>query len=289
MNWGATCIMLWLGIGSFLSAAAALADTLPRPGPKDSRIRYVAYHRDQVVAIDVTFGASTMIVFEDDEKIETLGAGDALGFKIEPNKRGNVLFVKPAEKDALANLNVLTTKRHYVFVLRSGFRNIRNQVFAVRFTYPDTATTVADLDEARRRASEPNLRNLNVANANTDYGYKGSSANKPSVIFDDGVKTFFRFEAQVPAIYIVDRERNESLVNFRREGPYIVVDRVNYQWTLRNGDDVTCVFNQRLTNVIEPTGVEPFAPQRVGERTAQPPRRQNIAANSRLNSAARAP
>lgn len=259
MRGSLACVALLLGIGP------VLADTLPRPGPKDSRIRYVAYNRDQVVVIDVTFGASTMIVFEEDEKIETLGAGDALGFKIEPNKRGNVLFVKPAEKDALANLNVLTTKRQYVFVLRSAFRNIRAQVFAVRFTYPDTAMTQQDLDEARRRVSEPNLRNLNVANANTDYAYKGASANKPSVIFDDGTKTFFRFDGNVPAIYIVDRQRNESLVNFRREGPYLVVDRVNYQWTLRNGDEVTCVFNQRLTNVIEPTGVEPFAPQRVGE------------------------
>lgn len=259
MRGSLACVALLLSIGP------VLADTLPRPGPRDSRIRYVAYNRDQVVVIDVTFGASTMIVFEEDEKIETLGAGDALGFKIEPNKRGNVLFVKPAEKHALANLNVLTTKRQYVFVLRSGFRNIRAQVFAVRFTYPDTAMTQQDLEEARRRVAEPNLRNLNVANANTDYAYKGSSANKPSLIFDDGTKTFFRFEGNVPAIYIVDRQRNESLVNFRREGPYLVVDRVNYQWTLRNGDEVTCVFNQRLTNVIEPTGVEPFAPQRVGE------------------------
>lgn len=259
MRGSLACVAVLLSIGP------VLADTLPRPGPKDSRIRYVAYNRDQVVVIDVTFGTSTMIVFEEDEKIETLGAGDALGFKIEPNKRGNVLFVKPAEKDALANLNVLTTKRQYVFVLRSGFRNIRAQVFAVRFTYPDTAMTQQDLEEARRRVAEPNLRNLNVANANTDYAYKGASANKPSVIFDDGTKTFFRFDGSVPAIYIVDRQRNESLVNFRREGPYLVVDRVNFQWTLRNGNDVTCVFNQRLTNVIEPTGVEPFAPQRVGE------------------------
>lgn len=271
MRGSLACVALLLSIGP------VLADTLPRPGPRDSRIRYVAYNRDQVVVIDVTFGASTMIVFEEDEKIETLGAGDALGFKIEPNKRGNVLFVKPAEKDALANLNVLTTKRQYVFVLRSGFRNIRAQVFAVRFTYPDTAMTQQDLEEARRRVSEPNLRNLNVANANTDYAYKGASANKPSVIFDDGTKTFFRFEGNVPAIYIVDRQRNESLVNFRREGPYLVVDRVNFQWTLRNGDEVTCVFNQRLTNVIEPTGVEPFAPQRVGEAVRRQETRRTTA------------
>ncbi len=271
MRGSLACVALLLSIGP------VLADTLPRPGPRDSRIRYVAYNRDQVVVIEVTFGASTMIVFEEDEMIETLGAGDALGFKIEPNKRGNVLFVKPAEKDALANLNVLTTKRQYVFVLRSGFRNIRAQVFAVRFTYPDTAMTQQDLEEARRRVAEPNLRNLNVANANTDYAYKGSSANKPSVIFDDGTKTYLRFEGQVPAIYIVDRQRNESLVNFRREGPYLVVDRVSYQWTLRNGDEVTCVFNQRLTNVVEPTGVEPFAPQRVGEAVRRQETRRTTA------------
>lgn len=275
MRGSLACVMPCLAL--ILSIGPILADTLPRPGPRDSRIRYVAYNRDQVVVIDVTFGASTMIVFEEDEKIETLGAGDALGFKIEPNKRGNVLFVKPAEKDALANLNVLTTKRQYVFVLRSAFRNIRAQVFAVRFTYPDTAMTQQDLEEARRRVAEPNLRNLNVANANTDYAYKGSSANKPSLIFDDGTKTFLRFEGQVPAIYIVDRQRNESLVNFRREGPYLVVDRVNFQWTLRNGDEVTCVFNQRLTNVVEPTGVEPFAPQRVGEAVRRQETRRTTA------------
>jgi type IV secretion system protein VirB9 len=260
----------WLaGAGLLLAAllpaaAPALADALPRPGPKDPRIRYIAYHRDQVVAVDLSFGASTMIVFEEDEKIETLGAGDALGFRIEPNRRGNVLFVKPAEKDAAANLNVLTNKRHYVFKLRAGFRAPRAQVFAVRFTYPDTAFAQADLAEAQRRVSEPNLRNLNVANANTDYGYKGSAANKPLVVFDDGVKTFFRFEGPTPAIFAVDRDRNESLVNHRREGPYLVVDKVSRQWTLRQGQEVTCLFSNRLFNVVEPTGLEPFAPQRVG-------------------------
>jgi type IV secretion system protein VirB9 len=258
--------LLALAVGAALSTGQALAEAVPRPGPKDSRIQYIPYQRDQVVSLDLSFGTSTMIVFEDDEKIETLAAGDAMGFKIEPNKRGNVLFVKPSERDASANLNVLTSKRHYVFFLRSGFRHPRQQIFAVRFSYPDTFMTQADLEEARKRVTEPNLRNLDVANANSDYAYKGSPANKPSVVFDDGVKTFFRFDGNVPAIFIVDPQRNESLVNCRREGPYIVVDRVNYQWTLRNGEEATCVFNQRLLNVSEPTGLEPFAPRKVGAK-----------------------
>ena len=64
-------------------------------------------------------------------------------------------------------------------------------------------------------------------------------------------------------IYSVDSERNEALVNYRREGDYIVVDKVNFQWTLRNGTDSTCVFNQRLRNTYQPTGLEPTAPKLV--------------------------
>ena len=58
----------------------------------------------------------------DDEKIETLALGDSVAWKVEPNKRGNIIFVKPVEKDAFSNLNVVTSKRFYSFILRSGFR-----------------------------------------------------------------------------------------------------------------------------------------------------------------------
>jgi type IV secretion system protein VirB9 len=62
----------------------------------------------------------------------------------------------------------------------------------------------------------------------------------------------------------VDTERNEALVNFRREGEFIVVDKVNFQWTLRNGNQQACVYNMRLGNMQQPTGLDPFAPKIVG-------------------------
>ena len=43
-------------------ATFAAAEEAPRSGPLDSRIRYVAYKADQVVRIDASYGASTMIV-----------------------------------------------------------------------------------------------------------------------------------------------------------------------------------------------------------------------------------
>lgn len=250
---------------AMLIASTAGAEKAPSFGPRDKRIRYILYDPDQVFRIDASYGTSTMIVFADNEKIETIGAGDALAWKIEPNKKGNILFVKPVDKKANANLNVITNRHQYVFMLTADFRPVSRQIFKVVFRYPDeTGADAALLDEARERAANPNLANLDVANTNSNYGYKGSALAKPLVVFDDGMKTFFRFQGEIPAIFIVDRNRNESLVNLRREGDYMVVDKVNYQWTIRNGNEQACLFNLRLNNVDEPTGLDPFAPTTVG-------------------------
>ena len=64
-------------------------------------------------------------------------------------------------------------------------------------------------------------------------------------IFDNGTFTYFEFDQRTdsPAIFLVDANQNESLVNGVREGKYVVVHRVGQQFTLRNGDVVTCIFN----------------------------------------------
>jgi len=254
------CILL----SYWLCAGVAHAEARPSPGRVDPRMRDVIYNKDNVTAIDASYGASTMIELQPDEKIETLALGDSIGWKVEPNRKGDIIFVKPVEKNAQSNLNVVTDKRIYVFLLRSNERPASGQIYAVRFRFPDDEADAKLLAAAKERAAYPNLKSLNIANANSDYAYKGSSANKPVAVFDDGTKTWFRFEGETPAIYIVDAERNESLVNFRTEGPYVVVDKVSPQWTLRNGQESTCIFNRRRTNIHEPNGLEPYAPRRVG-------------------------
>lgn len=253
-----------IGLTLLLPVSAAFAEATPRAGRLDARVRDVTYNKDNVTAIDATYGTSTMIELQPDEKIETLALGDSIAWKVEPNRKGNIIFVKPIEKNAQSNLNVVTDRRIYSFFLRSNTRTPANQIYEVRFRFPDDEASAKLLAEAKERAANPNLKTLNIANANSDYGYKGSSVNKPVAVFDDGTKTWFRFEGDTPSIYIVDAERNESLVNYRTEGPYVVVDKVSPQWTLRNGKESTCIFNRRLTNVHEPNGLEPYAPQRVG-------------------------
>ena len=89
-------------------------------------------------------------------------------------------------------------------------------------------------------------------------------------VFDDGKKTFFRFPGEVPAIYAVDPARHESVVNVHRENDYVIVDKVNPQWTLRIGEQRTCIFNLRTGNVLVNTGLGLFGPQHIPSSLSTP-------------------
>ena len=79
---------------------------------------------------------------------------------------------------------------------------------------------------------------------------------KPQIVFDDGTKTYFRFAGDVPGIFLVNADRTETLVNYRREGEMVVVDKTAGQWTMRNGDDTACVFNMRAKSEPPPASTE---------------------------------
>ena len=258
--------LFWLCL-SLLLATPAFAESQPLPGRADSRIRSVVYSANNVVAVNASYGISTMIVFGDDEHIETIAVGDSVAWKVEPNKRGDIIFLKPVAPKAMTNMNVVTDKRLYAFVLRSHKENRENEVYTIRFRYPDEIYNASLRAQAKAMTSDPNRRNFDVKHANTDYGFKGSPALKPVAVFDDGTKTWFQFQGEVPAIFIVDGHRNESLANSRREGNFIVVDKISRQWTLRDGALSTCVFNLR-PSTPDPTGMEPYGPTDLSAKTA---------------------
>ena len=65
-------------------------------------------------------------------------------------------------------------------------------------------------------------------------------------MFDDNEHTYFQFDpkTRVPAIFLVHSDETESLVNVVRRGRFLVVHDVGRQFTLRNGEIETCVFNE---------------------------------------------
>ena len=219
-------------VASTAAVSPARAETTPVPGIADPRIRTVAYNANNVVVIDASYGISTMIVLGDNEHIETIAVGDSVAWRVEPNKHGNIIFLKPVAPNAATNMNVVTDQRLYTFALRSHEpQQGKPEIYKVKFSYPGEEEDKRLVKEAQALVNDPNRRAFKIKHANTDYGFKGDVALKPVAVFDDGTKTWFQFEGEVPAIFIVGKDRHESLVNYRRERSFLVVDKVNRQWT----------------------------------------------------------
>ncbi|WP_312407104.1 TrbG/VirB9 family P-type conjugative transfer protein [Rhizobium sp.] len=223
----------------------AHAAQAPRPGNLDARVTSVVYQPNNVVKVSATYGISTMVIFDEDEKFETISLGDTDSWQVAPSEKGNILFIKPIAKGVSTNMNIVTSKRIYFLELNDFAPTDGKEVFGIRFVYPEKDLNASLRKEAEQRAANPNMANIDKANVNIDYSFSGDPELKPTMIFDDGKKTFFKFRSRAPAIFAVQSDFSETLRNFRKEGEYIVVDGTATQFTLRDGDRWTCIFNLR--------------------------------------------
>lgn len=233
------------GMMIIASLPFAFAAQTPASGRLDPRVTSVVYQPNNVVRVFATYGISTMIIFDEDEKFETVALGDTDSWDVVPTDRGNILFVKPKAKNVTTNMNVVTTKRIYYLELNDYAPEDGKKVFGIRFVYPEKDLNAALRKEAEARAANPNISGIDKANVNIDYSFSGDGKLKPLMVFDDGKKTFFKFDAPVPAIFAVNADFTETLRNFRREGDYLVVDGTATQYTLRDGRQWICIFNLR--------------------------------------------
>jgi type IV secretion system protein VirB9 len=237
------CFVVAFIISAIVSSAHA-AQT-PKGGRLDKRIASVTYRQDDVVQVFTAYGISTMIIFDEDEKFQTISLGDTESWQVVPADKGNIVFVKPIARNVTTNMNVVTDKRIYFLELHDFEPGSDRQVYGIRFLYPEKNLNAALRKEAEQRAAWPNITGLDKANINIDYSFSGDARLKPTMVFDDGRKTFFRFATRVPAIFAVNADFSETLRNFRKEGEFIVVDGVSAQFTLRDGDQWICIFNLR--------------------------------------------
>ncbi len=225
---------------------AAHAVTEPRPIQIDHRVRTAVYQPDNVYKYTGHYRYQSSIEFAKDESIVTISMGDSTAWMMNPS--GNRLFLKPIEQDATTNMTLITNKNIYLFELHAKDTddiNDPDMVFIMRFIYPDEASsqTVTNLKD-----SVPDLDlKEHPEKYNFNYTIAGPDETAPIRIFDDGEFTYFEFRdknAEMPAFFWVDGQGNESLINYRTRGPYIVVERVASKYTLRHGGDVICVFNE---------------------------------------------
>ncbi len=99
---------------------------------------------------------------------------------------------------------------------------------------------------------------------NFNYTLTGSREIAPLRVFDDGEFTYMQFKAltDLPAIFLVGKDKQESVVNYRVEGPYVVIERIASQFSLRHGSDVACVYNRSTPTAPPDTASSDRSPLR---------------------------
>lgn len=228
----------------FILAVPAQAD--------DPRLVERLYDPATVVTINGKTKVQATIRFGDDEVIENVAIGDSNAWQVTPNKRANLLFVKPLSPTAVTNMTVVTNRYTYLFDLVANPRS--KPLYVLKFLYPDLPeeddeAQLADVGEGASTvemaaASDP-YAVADPAQLNFDWSGAGDTQLLPTRTYDDGNATFLTWPAgqPVPAILVKDHEGTEGPVNFTVRGDTIVVDGVPREIVLRSGDDTATLIN----------------------------------------------
>jgi type IV secretion system protein VirB9 len=264
----------WLAAaGAFVGATAAAQGPAPDP-----RLREVVYDARAVVTVPVKRGVVAHVVLDADEAITEVAAGlggdcskPEAAWCIAAQPGGRHLFVKPkSTASAPNNLAVVTDRRTHALrfvVLAEG--DPRHPVYRLtvkspalrpapvaQTTPPEGQTALSALAAipvlpaspspqevvAERLMAKAGVRNAAYSIAEG----KGSADIVPTLVFDDGRFTYFRFPGnrEVPAVFHVLGDSSEALVNTRMEDDLLVVDRVSRRLMLRAGQAVVGVWNE---------------------------------------------
>lgn len=191
-----------------LAAAPVAAQVRPSPSDGDRRIQTMRYDPDQVVTLEAAPGFQLSVALLSGERIETIAVGDSSAWQLSASKRGDYLFVK-CLAPITTNATIITDARAYSFELVAGYGV--DTAYIVRFVSGEQTQVAA--------AAQPALPAY-------QYRLSGTTAIRPSRVTVDGARTILEWPAgrALPAVFRIDEDHAETLVNSIIEDGKIVVD-----------------------------------------------------------------
>lgn len=191
---------------------------------------------------DLQFGAG--------ERITSIAAGDTLRWQVSKTYSGEGdnyhehILIKPTATNITNSLVVTTDERTYHLQLHS---TKDTYMAVVSWRYPQKAVSkqVTNIKTQSQMLDALSLKNLH-------FDYKVSLASGPRPgwmplqVFDDGSKTYIQFPSgmqSAPLLYIGHSPNSDSIVNYRVEGNYYVIDSIIDNAQLRLG--------QRAISVVQ--------------------------------------
>jgi type IV secretion system protein VirB9 len=226
-------------------SAVSFATQSPLKLSTDSRLEVVTYSEVNIVPIHGTTMITTQIAFGQDEYIKNVQNGDLGAWTASIDKNlPYMMFVKPTAFHSNTNMTVVTNKHTYFFELISGGEGQEDQAkatYSVKFIYPsDQLSEVENEILSQEQLKETEISAFaNPAQYRWNYSFHGDKSIVPLHIFDDGKWTYFQLQPgqPFPAVFAVkDRSGKESVVNYRKEGNYLIVQEIDPQFTLRTGE-----------------------------------------------------
>lgn len=225
------------------------ASSMPRPIGNEDRIKIINYTPNTVFRFIGHYYYQSIIEFGMDETIETISMGSPSPWQLVPSV--NRIFLKPVGDDATTNMTVITNKRMYFFEMHAQDAEDVTDVnlnFIVKFIYPEDNNYNA-LATLSNDNVGPDI-SANPDKYNFHYTISGDAFDiEPLQVFDDGEFTYFKFKdinAELPAIFKINADQTEALINYRISGGYLVVEQVTSRYTLRRGKDIICVYNENM-------------------------------------------
>ena len=282
---------------AFAGALLALSPPGAQAAPGDSRVVSRQFRANEIVRVEGRVGVQATIGFEAGEKIENVAVGDADRWQITPNRRADLLFVKPLEAAARTNMTVVTDKRTYLFDLVASPAG--NPVYMLTFTYgaePEPAAPPASFGEVMREALVDRPAGGGPAQAapgvdpallNFAWQTRGVAKLLPLRVYDDGRFTYLLWgpDQAEPQILLRDDKGAETPAGeVQRRGHTVVLPGVPARIVLRAGKA-----SATLANLNQPPATPPAAPPNAPAAVPVPGTAPASAAEMPVAAAAAAP
>jgi len=234
-----------------LRDAKAAATTQPTSEGFLEAVQYYDYAPGTVYTAVTSPGFVTTIALRPGETLLTAAAGDTTRWILDPVETGagdgrqTLLLVKPRKPFLETNLVITSDQRVYQLDLTSVDSPIYHTMIAWRYPFGDVVLIRNQVAQAHAAHEATAARGLDLARLNFNYfvlKQKGPTPPwTPLRAFDDGRKTYIQFPPAVgvteaPPLFVLGRNNDAQLVNYRIRGSYYVVDKLFDRAELRIGE-----------------------------------------------------
>jgi type IV secretion system protein VirB9 len=234
-----------------IAAAQAGATTQPTSDGFLNAIQYYDYAPGIVYTAVTSPGYVTTISLRPGEKLITASAGDTVRWIVDSVQSGSgdtaqtLLLIKPRKAGLQTNLLISTDQRVYALDLSSSDSGIYHTMIAWNYPFGDVVMIRNQVAAQQAVAQATVATGLNLSKANFNYiilrqKHTPTPAWCPIRAFDDGQKTFIQFPPKVtvteaPPLFVMGRNGDAQLVNYRVKGDWYIVDRLFDKAELRLG------------------------------------------------------